>query len=141
MDNEGKKLRNELSRDCNHIKRFIFGRDAHFKILHDSGAVFEYRVLKGWKSWGVYTLRKDSLRYAGFIDEDMSYIPASEDGLSASDNSIKCLYNVLGRRRDIPDEFHVVHFGKCSVCGNKIKNKCDIELGIDSSCIQNEEVF
>ena len=127
------------------IGAFILGGKAEFTILQDTNSVqARYKVIKSKDSrlWFIYSTGENqtTLSYQGFISKDdlayskMRYGKNSPRNLNEKSN--KALLWVLRHASSstIPNTVHVIHHGKCSVCGRPLKDTISLMYGVGPVC-------
>lgn len=131
------------------IESFILGGKAEFTILQDTNNVqARYRVVKSKDSklWFIYSTEENqtSLSYQGFITKDdlssSSVYSSMRYGKNSPRNpnerSNRALLWVLQHavKDALPDGVHVIHHGKCSVCGRPLKDTTSLMYGVGPVC-------
>lgn len=127
------------------IESFILGGKAEFTILQDTNNVqARYRVVKSKDSklWFIYSTGENqtSLSYQGFITKgDLSYSSmryGKNSPRNLNEKSNKALLWVLRHavKNTLPDSMHVIHHGKCSVCGRPLKDTISLMYGVGPVC-------
>lgn len=127
------------------VESFILGGKAEFTILQDMGNVqARYRVVKSKDSklWFIYSTEENqtSLSYQGFITKyDLSYSSmryGKNSPRNPNKRSNRALLWVLQHavKDALPDGVHVIHHGKCSVCGRPLKDTTSLMYGVGPVC-------
>lgn len=135
-------MTNEITED---ILAFIFGGKAEFTILQESingkkEVSVRYRVSlsKDGNVYFVSTQPLDSvdLSYHGYLYKGRYYKGKKFDFNPGDYNTpaIHALLWVLSKGDNLPSVVHVLHHGKCSRCGRKLKDLESLQCGMGPEC-------
>lgn len=136
---------NEVS---SNIDKFIFGGRCDFCIVQDnnkpdSAFKFRYYMKKGkFKDCYLVSGSKNSsaskLEYLGCIKVEGDGRYTCKQAEKISDDGeylLKGLLWVLEHIKELPDRVHIVHNGKCSVCGRTLTDELSVSRGIGPTCM------
>lgn len=141
-------MKNEIRES---IDKFILGGNADFCIIQDgatdivgrklqSDIKYRYLVRKG-KSKGVFLVSggktgEGKLEYLGTLRiTNNRYDFRHVSGLSAIGYVVaRGLIWVLNRSNELPSRVHVVHNGKCAVCGRTLLDADSVARGVGPTC-------
>lgn len=129
------------------VKEFILGGSSEFTIKQDGTGSSEpvsynYKVKRNDNGtcWFVYaeTAGEGKLKYHGYIKRDMTF-HHSDKGVSLeggcfNSKAVKGLIWVLRNSEKLPKKVHVLHHGRCSVCGKKLTDEESVKYGIGPTC-------
>lgn len=121
------------------IRSFIFGGNAEFTIFQEPNIKHSYKVTKadGAPLWYVYTKNFNGVEeYQGYLSISYgipSFSVSRRDYLTCHETVITGLVRVL-KYKNLPDVVHVIHHGKCSVCGRRLSDFESISAGIGPTC-------
>lgn len=136
------------------ITDFILGGKAEFTIFQEEhgenkGGTVKYKVTAADGRYAdnkpyvwyvrVYSEKTKKYVYQGYIKRSsltnwtLSFYKGSE---FSEENAVKALMWVLKRGDSLPSIVHVIHHGKCSVCGRKLTDIESIRLGMGPTCRQ-----
>lgn len=135
-------MTNEITED---ILAFIFGGKAEFTILQESingkkEVSVRYRVSLS-KDKNVYFVSTQpigsvDLSYHGYLYKGKYYKGKKFDFNPGDYNTpaIHALLWVLSKGDNLPYVVHVLHHGKCSRCGRKLKDLESLQCGMGPEC-------
>lgn len=124
------------------ILAFILGGNASFTIVQDKGNIqAKYNVRKS-KDSNLYFISTSTdngkMEYQGYITRnDLYHIKAGNKGKANEERNsknIKALLWVMWHANDLPKSVHVLHHGRCSVCGRKLTDAISLSYGIGPTC-------
>lgn len=143
-------MQNEVTKD---IKKFILGGRSEFSIYQESvngsnniTKKYEVTVADGGfkdgtpNTWFVKTCVNGDMQYQGYIRRKditgwvFSFYTSKKSPRFVDNFSIKGLLWVLHHCDDLPDRVHILHHGKCSVCGRKLTDADSLMCGIGPTC-------
>lgn len=140
---------NEVS---SNILNFIFGGKSEFSIIQDATKVtgsidVRYRIVVSDNRknlFFVYTECSNSrnLKYHGYLlctENSIKFIRGNAKiiDLEFNGKAVKGLLwvlNILQSKRKLPNVVHIVHHGKCSRCGRKLKDTESLMCGLGPEC-------
>lgn len=133
-------MNNEIKSD---FVEFILGGKSEFTILQDPDKEYKYKVEKG--SWGdgsyfVSTCgSKGRLTYMGILRMNKStgrYIFTKGRNITNfNDTAINGLLWVLDNAVKLPHRaVHIIHHGRCGVCGRPLSDSVSLECGVGPTC-------
>ena len=134
---------NRVELDLESFHDFLFGGDAEFSIINtERGRKADYHVRVNTEGnvWFIYICEKGNrYRYAGFIvrrGNDFEYRKGLKGTYEYEDACIRVLFYILKYKSRSDKNLQVIHHGKCSVCGRKLKDIESVRRGIGSSCFK-----
>ena len=134
-------MKNEV---MSNISDFIFGGNADFFIIQDTsnrgiaGVKYRYKVRKG-RNKSVYLVQggeRGNLSYLGTISRARNAFFFKEaPSISDADRYVfKGLQWVLNRSENLPSAVHVVHNGRCAMCGRLLTDEESVLRGFGPTC-------
>lgn len=134
------------------ILDFMLSGRAEFVILQEPDKKFKYCIKRadgryldniygGAHAWFVkaedQNIRK--LTYQGYLyriegSTELIFKVDSKKGKPVNEGAIKGLLWVINRASSLPEVVHVIHYGKCSVCGRPLSDLKSIHCGIGPKC-------
>jgi len=121
------------------IRSFIFGGNAEFTIFQEPNIKHSYRVVKHDSAplWQVYTKNVNGVEecqgYLTMTYGSPCFVVSRRDYLTCPETVITGLVRVL-KYKNLPDVVHVIHHGRCSVCGRRLSDMESISVGIGPTC-------
>lgn len=134
------------------ILNFILGGKSEFSILQDSTSRLDsidirYRVIVSDKNknlYFVYTECNNSriMKYHGYLAYSNSGINFYRGKAKTSDGEfnekavkgLQWVLSMLFSGRELPSVVHVLHHGRCSRCGRKLKDSESLMCGLGPEC-------
>lgn len=134
------------------ILNFILGGKAEFSIIQDATStskkvIMRYEVSKSIDNSKIYFVSTECntsriVKYHGYLLRTRDGIKFKRGNAKISDEnfnirSIKGLMwviKVLELRGCIPGSVHVIHHGRCSRCGRKLKDEESLRYGLGPEC-------
>lgn len=130
-------MKNEVR--CN-ILDFILGGKADFTIFQEPNIQVKYRVAlnDSGNVWFVYTETNSSkkVKYQGYFTKSLPYTfkAGKKPNIELNDKAIKGLMWVLNHADSLPSKVHILHHGKCSMCGRQLKDADSLASGLGPVC-------
>lgn len=123
------------------IKEYILGGKAEFTIFQEPNIQVKYKVEKSKESKVFYVTTEvsDSIKamsYQGyFINKEPYTFQVGKKGTPLfNERAIKALFWVLYHANNMPKKVHVLHNGRCSVCGRKLTDADSLMCGVGPTC-------
>lgn len=130
-------MRNEVKYN---LLDFILGGKADFTIFQEPNIQVKYRVVENDTKtlWFVYTETDESKKvsYQGFFTKSTPYVfrEGKKSNIKLNSKAIKGLMWVLNHANSLPSTVHVLHHGKCSICGRQLKDADSLASGLGPVC-------
>ena len=123
---------NEVTSD---IRGFILGGRAEFTVVQEKFK-YEYQVKANdnHTCWFVSVKVGTDWIYQGYLKKDYTFYRGKKGSESTLTNQIKGLQWILVHGDNLPSVVHIIHHGKCSVCGRKLTDVESLSWGIGPSC-------
>lgn len=137
-------LKNEV---ISGILDYVFGGKAEFHVFQEPSSKFWFSVRKS-KYDGVYFISGSSesarsLKYLGTMTcgvGDGKIHPLryklAKDADDKSEFLMRGLFKVLERGDNQNPKVHIIHNGRCSICGRLLTDSESVRLGIGPTCIK-----
>ena len=134
------------------ILAFIFGSKAEFTILQEAingkkEVSVRYRVSQSKNNKDLYfvstqPLGNTEIVYHGYIYGGNYYKAKTLkfDPTLYNNSAIKALLWVLSKGDNLPTVVHVLHHGKCSRCGRKLKDIESLRCGMGPECRKKSKI-
>lgn len=132
------------------VREFILGGNANFTIYQSSvnggkSHTEKYGVRKNDNGtcWFVYTgtdnsgsVTEDSnsMVYQGYLNRKLAFNVGKKGSPNYNKKAIDGLLWVLKHADNLPSAVHVLHHGKCSVCGRKLTDVESLMCGVGPTC-------
>lgn len=122
------------------ILDFILGGKSDFTIFQEPDIQVKYRVVSNDSGnvWFVYTETKDSKKvsYQGYFTKSIPYSfkEGKKPNIELNTKAIRGLIWVLNHANSLPSTVHILHHGKCSVCGRQLKDADSLASGLGPIC-------
>lgn len=129
------------------VLTYVFGGKAEFCILQEPASKFWFSIRKS-KYKGVYFISGSSesarkLKYLGTMtcyDNNGQMYPLryklAKDADDKSDYLMNGLMRVLERGDNQNPKVHIIHNGRCSVCGRLLTDDESVKMGVGPTCIK-----
>lgn len=130
-------MRNEVKYN---ILDFILGGKSDFTIFQEPDIQVKYRIVSSDNGnvWFIYTQTKGSKKvsYQGYFTKSVPYtFKESKNTIEeVNTRAIKGLMWVLNHANSLPSTVHVLHHGKCSICGRQLKDADSLASGLGPVC-------
>lgn len=130
-------MRNEVKYN---ILDFILGGKSDFTIFQEPDIQVKYRIVSSDNGnvWFIYTQTKGSkkISYQGYFTKSVPYtFKESKNTIEeVNTRAIKGLMWVLNHANSLPSTVHVLHHGKCSMCGRQLKDADSLASGLGPVC-------
>lgn len=122
------------------IKEYILGGKAQFTIFQEPNIQVKYSV-KSNESGNVYyvsteTVDSKEIQYQGYFSKKPPYVfKIGKKGIqNYNKRAIDALFWVLNHADNLPKKVHVLHNGRCSVCGRKLTDAESLMCGVGPTC-------
>lgn len=124
------------------ILDFILGGDSNFTIYQEKPEFqARYRIVrsKDTKVYFIYTgENKKSMKYQGYVTrDDLCNLKQGKNGLDKAHQdkrNLKALWWVMWHAENLPNVVHVLHNGRCSVCGKPLTDAISLSYGVGPTC-------
>ena len=130
-------MKNEVTYN---VLGFILGGRADFTIYQEPNIQVKYRVIvnDSRNVWFIYTETNSSKKvsYQGYFTKSSPYIfkVGKKPNIELNEKAIKGLMWVLNHANSLPSTVHILHHGKCSVCGRQLKDVDSLASGLGPVC-------
>ena len=137
-------MENEVK--CN-ISDFILGGKSDFTIFQEPDIQVKYRVVlnDSGNVWFVYTETEGSKKvsYQGYFTKSKPYTfkVGKKPDIKINSKAIKGLMWVLNHASNLPSTVHILHHGKCSMCGRQLKDAESLASGLGPTCRKKVKRF
>lgn len=134
-------MNNEVTEN---ILGFILGGNCSFTLYQEQPVrQVSYKVVKS-KDSDVYFLYIGKEGYKGyFFKNDLLNLRQGKKQINYSEEdkaNIKAFMWLIRHHNNLPSIVHVLHHGKCSVCGRKLTDAKSLRCGIGPTCRERQGI-